>query len=723
MAKSLKGVWLISLCLLLAACGSSNSTIETPQAIDGQLDLTGWDFKNNGTVNLSGQWAFYWQEFIYPNQISNTSNFQYVPAPAVWTEYEINDQALPPEGFATFHLTVQVPDPSQIYALFISGEGTAYTLWIDNVEVAQNGRVAKNKQNMIAERKPQIVFFQPTGASVDLVIQISNFHHRKAGLRNEITMGLPDQVHEHHRDERAKDAFTLGIFLAMSIYHIFIYILRPKDTGPLYFALWSFFSFIRAGVLDQKLLLFIFDMSWELTLKLEYFTFYFSGPIYAVFIQSLYPKDVDKWVVRAMTGLSVIFSIPLLFLDTLTLSNTISAYQVIIFIEIIYFVFFIGKIVKNKRDGALYVTVASLIGFAGVILEVLYLQGISPIPFDSSLTFLGFIMVQAIFLSSRISNSFQRVEALSRELKETNANLSESEKKYRAIFEESKDMVFIASLDEQFEDVNPASEEILGYTRTELKNMKLSDLVVHQQDRQKIEKTLRGDEIVRDYELELKKKNGDIIHGLATLTLRRDENNAVVEIQGRIQNIDAMKQAEAEKYRAMVFQQLAITDPLTNIYNRRVFDEIALKEWERAKRTKSPLAIVLFDVDHFKQVNDTYGHLVGDQILISLAKLCSDNLRSMDIYARYGGEEFVILMPDTASEAAYQSMERLRTTIETTPAGTYENTDLFITVSMGVVIWDGEGSLDIRALLSRADQALYTSKESGRNRTTLWKKT
>jgi diguanylate cyclase (GGDEF)-like protein len=158
------------------------------------------------------------------------------------------------------------------------------------------------------------------------------------------------------------------------------------------------------------------------------------------------------------------------------------------------------------------------------------------------------------------------------------------------------------------------------------------------------------------------------------------------------------------------------------VYNRRIFDEIAVKEWERARRTKSPLAIVLFDVDRFKHVNDTYGHLIGDKILTNLANLCSSNMRSMDAFARYGGEEFVILMPDTNSDSAHQTMEWLRGAFENTSLATHENTDIYITISAGIVVWDGEGPQDIRALLARADQALYTSKELGRNRVTIWRK-
>jgi diguanylate cyclase (GGDEF)-like protein/PAS domain S-box-containing protein len=407
--------------------------------------------------------------------------------------------------------------------------------------------------------------------------------------------------------------------------------------------------------------------------------------------------------------------------DTLTLSYVTTTYQIILLIELVYFIYFLGRILYRNRDGAVYIAIASLIGFGGVVLETFYLQNIISLPASSDITFLGFIFVQGILLSSRLSKSFHRVEVLSDELESKNTSLRESERKYRSIFEESKEMIFIAGLDEQIKDANPTSEELLGYTLDELKQMKMSDLIVHYQDREKIKSNLRGQEIVKDYDLELRRKNGKVIHGLVTLTIRRDENGRPTELHGNVHDISARIQAETERLRAMEFEQLSITDPLTNIYNRRIFDEIIIKEWERAKRSKSQLTIIIFDIDDFKRINDTHGHLIGDQVLTNLADLCLSNMRSMDIIARYGGEEFMILMPDTDPASAHQSMERLRITIAEKPLATSEDKEIFVTISAGIAIWNGQEQIEIPILLDHADQALYISKQTGRNKVTIWR--
>lgn len=166
-------------------------------------------------------------------------------------------------------------------------------------------------------------------------------------------------------------------------------------------------------------------------------------------------------------------------------------------------------------------------------------------------------------------------------------------------------------------------------------------------------------------------------------------------------------------------ERISIEDHLTGIYNRRYFFDLAEKEVERAKRYGNPLSVVILDADHFKKMNDTYGHLIGDQILVNLAKLCSENIRGQDILARYGGEEFVILMPEANQEAAQNSAERLRKIVAKTSMIT-GGLDVMITISLGVASWENGSALDFNALLARADRALYQSKETGRNRVSVW---
>ncbi len=167
------------------------------------------------------------------------------------------------------------------------------------------------------------------------------------------------------------------------------------------------------------------------------------------------------------------------------------------------------------------------------------------------------------------------------------------------------------------------------------------------------------------------------------------------------------KQAE-EKLRIM-----ATTDELTGLWNRRYFMQAARQEVERARRYDHSLSLIVFDVDHFKKVNDTRGHAAGDAALQHLASLMKKSLRDIDIPGRLGGEEFGILLPNTELNNAALLAERLRKTIEDSPAD-FKGSEIFLTVSIGVTAYQKRSS-SVDELLKTADEALYEAKGNGRN--------
>jgi diguanylate cyclase (GGDEF)-like protein len=176
-----------------------------------------------------------------------------------------------------------------------------------------------------------------------------------------------------------------------------------------------------------------------------------------------------------------------------------------------------------------------------------------------------------------------------------------------------------------------------------------------------------------------------------------------------------LKKSESELGKALEeVQRLAITDSLTGLYNRRHFFELAEHELQRARRYRRSLSAIMLDIDHFKQVNDTYGHAVGDHVLKEVADSCRQAMLKEDVLGRYGGEEFVIMMPESNLVATCQVAERLRQSIAQKTIDT-EVGPVMVTVSLGVITLDDECST-LETLLAGADQALYWAKRSGRNR-------
>jgi diguanylate cyclase (GGDEF)-like protein len=172
-------------------------------------------------------------------------------------------------------------------------------------------------------------------------------------------------------------------------------------------------------------------------------------------------------------------------------------------------------------------------------------------------------------------------------------------------------------------------------------------------------------------------------------------------------------------------EQVSITDELTGLFNRRGFFQFAEREFERSLRFNRPLAALMLDIDHFKRINDTYGHSAGDLVLRALADCFRQSKRGIDIEGRYGGEEFVLLLPETLLPGASQIAERLRQSVADLSIpicranGKPSSVNLSITVSAGVAYMLPEiPNLD--ALIGRADEALYRAKGSGRNRVVVW---
>jgi len=162
-----------------------------------------------------------------------------------------------------------------------------------------------------------------------------------------------------------------------------------------------------------------------------------------------------------------------------------------------------------------------------------------------------------------------------------------------------------------------------------------------------------------------------------------------------------------------------VTDHLIGIHNRRYLDRRTDEEISRARRYDTQLSLLLLDIDHFKIVNDNYGHQIGDRVLMSLGQMLFREVRDTDIVARYGGEEIAVLAPQTSVASAIELAERLRRSVEKSimvPANEYEKRQaITITVSIGVAGLDKE-IVDHQSLIHRADKALYGAKQQGRNR-------
>lgn len=186
-----------------------------------------------------------------------------------------------------------------------------------------------------------------------------------------------------------------------------------------------------------------------------------------------------------------------------------------------------------------------------------------------------------------------------------------------------------------------------------------------------------------------------------------------VQVAGLMADLAGAAISNAQLYRQT--EKLAITDGLTGLYNHRRFQERLSEELMRSERTSAPLALVLMDLDHFKQINDRFGHPVGDTVLKGVARLLRESIRKVDLAARYGGEEFVLILVDTEPKGAFRLAERIREAAGRIVFRAEEH-EFRISLSVGLAVYPRDARRQ-EELIAAADQALYQAKQSGRNRT------
>ena len=353
-----------------------------------------------------------------------------------------------------------------------------------------------------------------------------------------------------------------------------------------------------------------------------------------------------------------------------------------------------GEICDRRKDGTFYWVASTILPFVGE-------DGL-PSRYVAVRTDITAIK-EAQHVLERSHDELERLVQL------RSGELAEREEVLRSITNAAQDAVMMIDPAGLVTYWNPAAERMFGYAEAEIVGKNLHDLIVperyherHHAGFSRFAESGEGPAIGRTTTLQAQHRNGEefpVDISLSGIKLR-GQWNAVGIVR------DATERVNAEER----LKQLATTDTLTGICNRRHFDEVLEREIDRAARFSSPLSLILFDIDFFKRVNDTFGHQTGDQVLAQLAGAVGGSIRTTDLFARWGGEEFAVLLPGCDLDTGRLLAEKLRKVLEKQPFPDVGQ----VTCSFGVAEYAPGDDMD--ALIKKADRCLYQAKASGRNR-------
>ncbi|MCB1787666.1 MAG: diguanylate cyclase, partial [Gammaproteobacteria bacterium] len=290
--------------------------------------------------------------------------------------------------------------------------------------------------------------------------------------------------------------------------------------------------------------------------------------------------------------------------------------------------------------------------------------------------------------------------------------LTSSERRLRLFMDTTLDGVIVLDESGRVIEFNPAAERLFGYTGDEIVGGSVNRLMPEvdaQRHNDYIRRVSTGDSRAMSSSREVMglRKDGSLFPIEVTVAEARD-GESLVHI-GVVRDISERRAFEQQ------LLALATTDSLTGALNRRAFLEAGEDVFRRSVRYRHPLSVLAIDVDHFKRINDTFGHPIGDEVLIDLVSRIGENLRETDVFGRFGGEEFVVLLSEADEQRAIEVADRLLSVIRAADRVSMDGTPVRYTISIGIAS-AGEGGHGLNNVIHAADRALYNAKNAGRDR-------
>ncbi|MCZ8513536.1 sensor histidine kinase [Paenibacillus filicis] len=399
-----------------------------PKVIQGELDLSGWDFARDGNVRLNGEWAFYWQRLVGPEEFHSPeapAPSLYAEVPASWNHLKVDGRRVPSEGFATYCMTLKLKPGQDLLAVRIPTINTAYRLWVNGSEAASAGTVGMSAEGTTPQYHPAIAVMHTHESTVELVLQVSNYSHHRGGVWQPLEVGKVDSMVGKQALSVGFDMLLIGSVMIMGLYHLGLFTVRTKDWPILFFGLFCLLICLRMTMLSEIVLTKLFpNFDWTVQILLEYTSAALAMPLFALFFSGLYPRESSRSFNMALCLACIGYTAVVAVLTPLKMTEWLIVLQVYLLCGMLYILVIVILAFLRKREGAGILLVSCILFALSIVNDMLYAHEL--VKTTDKMTVFGlliFIISQALLLSIKLSKAFSNEERLSAQLTELNNGL------------------------------------------------------------------------------------------------------------------------------------------------------------------------------------------------------------------------------------------------------------------------------------------------------------
>jgi len=725
----------------------------------GKLDLKKENIEKK-VIDLSGEWEFYEGKLLNKiNFIDNEKNLNptFVNVPHTWENTKNNEI-----NFATYRLHL---DSKEIYdGIYIKYMSTQYRVFIDDELIASNWDIENQEKS---QYKNMIIEYPGIGKSVDIIVQVNNSINYKNGFWQKMYIGDYNELLKNKNREIfiTSSIFGVSIILIIILLILTIYGGRRKNDEYLFLAIIAIV--IRTLVKDDLL---ISELIPNITaIGVIYIQRISFICIVEFIMMSLYQNiktEFSNYFKIIASAINAVFIFLMFFLNIVNYTNILQYYNYsIIIVAVISFLYYLrlysNKLIKDIDENM--IVFGLIIAFIGVH-DILIFENILNNNFGYLFQYLVVILLIIIFLRKshdylnnkielqRLDNEVNlKINNMSR-FKETIIAISEI-KDIDKLEEEEFAIKVFRILIRTVEKANAGSVYLsragyvyfidsLGHNKEKLNEFKYKvndftfpceNVELIKNINEDIINNETGESIVPIKEsIVIGMSDEDEIFGAISLDISVNSSNnfddddiAIAQtissvINGYYRNLKYQKVKEhLMNIERRKLNEKVNMDELTKLFNKRYFYKIYENTYIRMQLIKQNISILMIDIDNFKNYNDTYGHLEGDECLKKVSSVLLKNTREQDIPIRYGGEEFIIILQKTDKESSMMIAEKLRKKVrELNIVNDVDGTKKYITISIGVSTVMATSEIERMRLIEIADKALYESKDNGRNQVT-----